>query len=213
MLGPHAEQRAGIRHLDPLAALQSPADSAEAGAVLLHRHEVHGRRADEAGDEHRRRVRIELERRADLLDAAGVHHHQHVGQRHGLDLVVGDVDRGGPERAAAGGLISTRICTRSLASRLDSGSSNRNTCGSRTMARPMATRWRWPPESSRGLRLEEVVDAEHARGFAHAPSRSRPWACRGCAGRRPCCRRRSCADRARSSGTPWRCRARRARRR
>jgi hypothetical protein len=29
-------------------------------------------------------------------------------------------------------LISVRICTRSLASRLDSGSSNRNTCGSRT---------------------------------------------------------------------------------
>ena len=45
---------------------------------------------------------------------------------------------------------AARICTRSLASRLDSGSSNRNTCGSRTMARPMATRWRWPPESWRG---------------------------------------------------------------
>ena len=33
---------------------------------------------------------------------------------------------------------------------LDNGSSNRNTCGSRTMARPMATRWRCPPESWRG---------------------------------------------------------------
>ena len=38
--------------------------------------------------------------------------------------------------------ISARICTRSLASRLDSGSSIRNTCGWRTMARPMATRCR-----------------------------------------------------------------------
>ena len=27
---------------------------------------------------------------------------------------------------------------------------NRKACGSRTMARPMATRWRWPPERSRG---------------------------------------------------------------
>ena len=45
-----------------------------------------------------------------------------------------------------------RICTRSLASRLDKGSSNKNTCGSRTIARPMATRWRWPPESWRGKR-------------------------------------------------------------
>jgi len=45
---------------------------------------------------------------------------------------------------------AARIATRSLASRLDSGSSNRKTLGSRTMARPIATRWRWPPESSRG---------------------------------------------------------------
>ena len=28
----------------------------------------------------------------------------------------------------------------------------RNTAGSRTMARPIATRWRWPPESCPGLR-------------------------------------------------------------
>ena len=28
----------------------------------------------------------------------------------------------------------------------------RNTAGSRTIARPSATRWRWPPESSFGLR-------------------------------------------------------------
>ena len=49
-------------------------------------------------------------------------------------------------------LISVRMSTRSLASRLESGSSNRNTCGLRTSARPMATRWRWPPESWLGLR-------------------------------------------------------------
>ena len=45
-----------------------------------------------------------------------------------------------------------RISMRSLASRLDSGSSNRKTSGLRTMARPIATRWRWPPESCFGLR-------------------------------------------------------------
>src|SRR5215208_7386882 len=49
-------------------------------------------------------------------------------------------------------LISVRIWTRSFASRLDSGSSKRKTLGSRTIARPMATRWRWPPESWRGRR-------------------------------------------------------------
>ncbi len=48
--------------------------------------------------------------------------------------------------------ICVRVETRSLASRFDSGSSMRKTCGLRTMARPMATRWRWPPESALGLR-------------------------------------------------------------
>ena len=46
-----------------------------------------------------------------------------------------------------------RMETRSLASRLDSGSSMRNACGSRTMARPIATRCRCPPDSAAGLRL------------------------------------------------------------
>jgi len=46
--------------------------------------------------------------------------------------------------------ISARISTRSLASRFDSGSSMRNACGLRTSARPIATRWRCPPESVRG---------------------------------------------------------------
>ncbi len=45
-----------------------------------------------------------------------------------------------------------RVSTRSFASRFDSGSSIRKTEGSRTMARPMATRCRWPPESAFGLR-------------------------------------------------------------
>ena len=49
-------------------------------------------------------------------------------------------------------LISVRICTLSLASRFESGSSNRNASGLRTMARPIATRCRWPPESCLGRR-------------------------------------------------------------
>ena len=49
-------------------------------------------------------------------------------------------------------LISRRICARSWASRLDRGSSNRNTFGLRTMQRPSATRCCWPPESWRGRR-------------------------------------------------------------
>ena len=44
------------------------------------------------------------------------------------------------------------MLTRSFASRFESGSSIRNAFGSRTIARPIATRWRWPPESAAGWR-------------------------------------------------------------
>ena len=40
---------------------------------------------------------VELERRAELLDVAGVQHDDAVGHGHGFDLVVGDVDHGGLE--------------------------------------------------------------------------------------------------------------------
>ena len=42
--------------------------------------------------------------------------------------------------------------TRSFASRFESGSSSRNACGWRTIARPIATRCRCPPESCAGRR-------------------------------------------------------------
>ena len=44
-------------------------------------------------------------------------------------------------------LSSRRSCTRSLASRLESGSSRQMIAGSVTSARAMATRCCWPPES------------------------------------------------------------------
>ncbi len=47
---------------------------------------------------------------------------------------------------------SRRVWARSLASRFESGSSIRNTSGWLTMARPRATRWRWPPDRAAGLR-------------------------------------------------------------
>ena len=64
--------------------------------------------------------------------------------------------------------MSARICTRSFASRLESGSSIRKTLGSRTIARPIATRWRWPPESWPGLRCRYSV-----RPSSSATSRTR----------------------------------------
>ena len=59
--------------------------------------EIHPRRADEAGDEEVGGMVVEIERRADLLDHAGAQHDDAVGERHRLDLVVGDEDHGRAE--------------------------------------------------------------------------------------------------------------------
>ena len=68
-------------------------------AVALRGDQVHRRRADETGDENARRPGIHLERRADLLRAAGVHDDHAVREGHGLDLVVRDEEAGGAQPA------------------------------------------------------------------------------------------------------------------
>ena len=55
--------------------------------------------ADEVGDELVRRPLVDLARRADLLDAAAVHHRDRVRQRQRLALVVRHVHRGNAELA------------------------------------------------------------------------------------------------------------------
>ena len=57
--------------------------------------EIHFRRADEVRDEHVRWVVVDVERPSDLLNPAVLHHRDAIAERHGLDLVVGDVDRAG----------------------------------------------------------------------------------------------------------------------
>ena len=111
-------------------------------------------RPDETGDERGCRDRRRPRAGADLLDLPGPQDHDLVGERHGLDLIVGDVNHRRAHRRWSA-VISSRICTRSSASRFDSGSSNRNTSGLRTIARPIATRCRWPPDNSLGLRLSK----------------------------------------------------------
>jgi hypothetical protein len=97
MLGAHADRMGAVR----------PGEFAG--------RKVHPRRADEAGDEDIVRPVVEIERRADLLDIAGVQHDDLVGHGHGFDLVVGDVDHRRlqlmmqfadlqPHRAAQGGV-------------------------------------------------------------------------------------------------------------
>ena len=90
---------------------------------------------------------IKLKRVADLFDLPARNTDDLVCHGHGLDLIVGDIDHRGLERLVQFGRFQVACCTRSAASRFDSGSSNRKALGSRTMARPIATRWRWPPEA------------------------------------------------------------------
>ena len=54
-------------------------------------------RADEVGDERRRRLLVDLARAADLLDPAAVHDRDPVGHRERLFLVVRHVDERRPE--------------------------------------------------------------------------------------------------------------------
>ena len=55
---------------------------------------IHHRAADELGDKQVGRVAVHIDRRTDLLQHALVHDGDSIGERHRLDLIVRNVDRG-----------------------------------------------------------------------------------------------------------------------
>ena len=79
-----------------IGALQ-PAERRDEPAAVISRDKTldHIGRADEAGDEAACRALVNLGRRADLLDLAGAHHGDAVGERQRLVLIVGDDDKTG----------------------------------------------------------------------------------------------------------------------
>ncbi len=107
-------------------------------------HAVH--RADELGDERRRRLPVDVLRGVELLELAGVHDADPVGDRQRLGLVVGDEQRRDPEPLLEAADLSTQLW-RTRASSADSGSSSSSTVGSIASARAIATRCCWPPDS------------------------------------------------------------------
>ena len=150
--GPDPEDDRAARRRGPVSAERDPvAAELDRVAVEPRLDEVHRRRADEGRDEEVDRARVERLRRVDLLHPAVAHHGDALAERHRLDLVVRDVD-GRRAEARVQAASSARMLTRSFASRLESGSSIRKASGSRTIARPIATRWRCPPESAAGRR-------------------------------------------------------------
>ncbi|VTN09847.1 Inner membrane transport protein ydhC [Raoultella terrigena] len=150
------DRRASLRRRRPIPAFrqrQPQLAAAHAGnavaAGYLSRQQVHRRRADKAGHKGVAGAIVNLQRRPLLDDKPLAHHHDLIGQGHGLNLIVGNVNHGGL-KALVQRLDLRRSSMRSWASRLESGSSNRKTCGLRTIARPIATRWRWPRKARAG---------------------------------------------------------------
>jgi hypothetical protein len=99
--GDHVPARAVALQRPALCLARAHLPDRELDRVALHLggEEVHRRRADEAGHEQVHGVVVELIRCVDLLEHARAHDGDAVAQGHGLGLVVGDVDRRGPQPA------------------------------------------------------------------------------------------------------------------
>ncbi len=136
-----------------------------------------------AGDERLAGRLVELHRRADLLDPAGIQHDDLVGKRHRLDLIVGHVDhrrleaavKGGQSRAAwltparvevrqaarRKGRASARARSRGRSPRADAGAKARRTAGEIGFegqhAGRLATFLRSPPSAHRLLQPEAIL--------------------------------------------------------
>ena len=119
-------------------------------------------------DEQQLRIRVlglvgDVPRRAGLDHLARVHHHDRVGQVAGGRDVVGDVEDREPSRSRRS-LSRLSRPSRIDTSSIETGSSASRTCGSTASARAMATRWRWPPDSSCGyLRVNWSVGVSETR--------------------------------------------------
>ena len=169
-------------------------------------------RADEARDEQVARVVVELERRADLLDDAALQHDDLVGQRHRLDLVVGDVDHGrvelvvqprelDPHLHAQGGVeVGQRLVEQEHLGLAHDGAADGD-------ALALAAR------QLLGLAVQQLVELQDAAASSTLASRSLLRHAGQAQREAHVVRAPSCAGRARRTGTPWRGRARRAARR
>ncbi len=104
------------------------------------------------GDEYVRRPLVKLHRAADLLDPAAVEDDDAVGERHRLGLVVGDIDHRRSEARVQARDLQPHLHAQRRVEIGERLVQQEDAWGLRMIARPMATRWRWPPDSSRGVR-------------------------------------------------------------
>ena len=170
------------------------------------RQEVHGWRTDEIGNEQRRRSVIDIARARDLLDDAVVHHGDHVGHRHRLELVVRNVDR----RRAEPVMQRAQFTDHRLA---HFGIE----CAERLVHQEtLRLAHDRPPErdalpvaagKTRHRPVEKMRNAQYARGFHDPPVGSPPRRCPRISRESRCFAGHSCADRGRTAGTRRRYRA------
>ena len=170
---------------------------------------VHRWISDERGDESVGGAVVDLVRRRELLQLALAHDRHEVGHRHRLGLVVRDVQRRRPEpllqaldlaahrRAQLGVEVRERLVHEE----------DRRLAHDRPRQRDaLSLAAREVPRPA----VEQVRDLERLRDPLHAGALLAPCSGRGCAAGSRCSRPPSCADRARSSGTPSRRRGRAA---
>src|SRR5262249_10998933 len=163
---------------------------------------------EEVGDERIGRIGIDLHGRAGLLDRAGAHHHDAVGERHRLLLVVGDVDEGAFERLvqpiALGAQLAPQLRVEAR-QRLVEPETRR--AGTWTAPSPG-----YAPTRRAAPRRPSTAPASCRAGGRCAPARppgarAAPAPRAGhasCVARTRCSAPRSCAGTARGSGTPCR---------
>ena len=131
-----------------------------------------------------------------------------LGHGHGLDLVMGDIDRGAPDALVQREQLGAHLHPQQ---RVEVGQRlvHEEGPGSRTIARPSATRWRCPPESSSGLRSSCSSSSSTAAASPTVRAISSRPTPPELERKADVLRAPSYAGRGRSSGTPSRRRARR----
>ena len=167
-LGPHPEQ-------EPLFGKAFDVERTVRG------HDVHARRADEAGNERVRGLMPELVGRSDLLDHTGAEHRDAVAEDERLRLIMRDVDHRPADAGVQGQLEG--ICDRNSASRFDRGlveQTHRARARARARAQHAAARPRkraWPAAQLVGAADQLGGRTRPARASRFGTSRtSRPKA-------------------------------------
>ena len=132
--------------------------------------DVHRWAAQESGDEDVRRSRVDLVGCTDLLQAAPVEDRDPIGHRHGVDLVVGDVQHGGgeslvqPDELCSGLVTKCRIEVGQRFVHEEGGRLPYRSAEAGTNPLPLAT-----GELGR-FAVEQWLDVEHAADLPDPPA-------------------------------------------